>query len=187
MQEQIHSIPRSELWKNLAAGAAAGLMLGAAFGIGFDSLPLGLPVGLLFGTAVGYRISRAPIRMQFPLFRLRRILLAGALFILASLGFLFLREGGWTGSRLVLAGLAAGVAWAVLVAAIGSAIASLDEMQRRIQTEAIALGFAGAAILAGGYGLLGFAGVAQLNWGLLPLVMVVMWLLGKLWTMWRYR
>jgi hypothetical protein len=39
------------------------------------------------------------------------------------------------------------------------AIASLDELQRRIQTEAIAIAYAGTAIVCGGYGVLGTAGL----------------------------
>ena len=66
-------------------------------------------------------------------------------------------------------------------------IASLDELQRRIQTEAIAIGFAGTAIVVGGYALLQFAGYAQVNVGVVILIMSLMWLVGKLWTLWRYR
>jgi len=40
-----------------------------------------------------------------------------------------------------------------VVISIGIAIASLDELQRRIQTKAIAIGFAGTAIFVGGYAL----------------------------------
>jgi len=64
----------------------------------------------------------------------------------------------------------------------------LDELQRRIQTEAIAIGFAGTVFACGGYGLLGLAGIAPtLNWNWVVFVMVFMWFLGKMWTLWRYR
>lgn len=181
MKDQHPAISSTDLRKNPAAGALAGAMLGAAFGIEFNSLPIVLVVGILFGAAVGYRIGRAPIKMQYPMYIMRRLLVAGALFILMALGFLFMRDQGWSGNPLIIASLASIITWAIFVFAIESAITSLDEMQRRIQTEAIAIGFAGTAIAAGGYGLLGFSGVVQVNWGLVPVVMIVMWLAGKLW------
>ena len=187
MKEPVQPVSSSELRKNLAAGAGAGGALGVAFGIGYESLLLGVPVGILFGLAIGYRLSRMPIKMRYPMYMTRRMLLAGALFMLTSSGYLYALDNGWSGGQAVLAAIPAIVAWGLLVVVIGSAIASLDELQRRIQTEAIAIGFAGTAIVAMGYGLLEFAGVAQVNWGLIPLVMGVMWLAGKLWTMWRYR
>ncbi len=70
---------------------------------------------------------------------------------------------------------------------MGMMIASLDELQRRIQTEAIAIGFAGTAIIVGGYALLQFTGFAEINIGIMLVIMSLMWLIGKLWTMWKYR
>jgi|SRR5271157_376380 len=187
MKDQQRTISASDLWKNLACGTASGAMVGGVFGMYYSSLPLGLTVGILAGAAVGYRIGRTPIKMQYPLHIVRRLLLAGALFLLLVLGFLSGRDHGWSGDRLTLVCGAAIIAWGILVFSIASAIGSLDEMQRHIQTEAISIGFAGTAIAVGGYGLLGIAGVTQVNWGLVPVVMVVMWLAGKLWTLWRYR
>jgi len=68
------------------------------------------------------------------------------------------------------------------------AIASLDELQCRIQTEAISIGFAGTVIVCGGYGLLQLTGILpSLNLGLVIFVLVFMWFIGKVWTLWRYR
>jgi hypothetical protein len=76
---------------------------------------------------------------------------------------------------------------AFLAYAIGSAIAGLDELQRRIQLEAIGIGF-GASILAFmTYGLLVQAGFPQLSWMFVPVVMILLWGAGKLWTVWKYR
>jgi hypothetical protein len=187
MKDDLHPIPPLELRKNLLTGAAAGAAMGLGLGFGFGSLALGLAVGTLAGLALGFRLGRLPSRMRFPMYMTRRMLLAGAFLILTSLGYMLLLDRGWKGARAILAASPAILAWAVLVLVIGSAIAGLDELQRRIQTEAIAIGFAGTAIAAGGYGLLGLAGIAPANWGFVPLVMTVMWLVGKLWTMWRYR
>ena len=188
MKENGPTIPSIEIRKNLITGASAGAMLGLAFGYGFGSLWFGGILGILFGLAIGYRISRVPIKMRYPTYMTRRILLAGAFCVLMGLGYATLLEHGWTGTRAILAAVFPTAAWAFLVITLGMAIASLDELQRRIQTEAIAIGFAGTGILCGAYGLLGLAGIfPPLNWGVVIFVMVCMWLLGKLWTMWRYR
>ena len=188
MKENIPTISSIEVRKNLITGAIAGGMLGVAFGYGLGSLWLGLLAGILFGLAIGYRINRVPIKMRYPMYMTRRILLAAASVILVGLGYASLLERGWTGTRATLAALLPIAAWAFLVITLGMAIASLDELQRRIQTEAIAIGFAGTVIVCGGYGLLGVAGILPaLNWGLVIFVMVFMWFIGKMWTLWRYR
>ena len=74
-----------------------------------------------------------------------------------------------------------------MVITIGMAMASMDELQRRIQTEAIAIGFAITGVFVGGYALFQFSGLPHVNLGLVLFVMVAAWLLGKLWTLWRYR
>jgi hypothetical protein len=187
MNENPQTISSIEMRKNLITGAIAGGMLGVAFGVAYDNL-LGSLVGILFGLAVGYRISRAPIKMRYRMFMVRRILLSAALCILVMMGFVVALDRGRSGTRLILAAVIPIGAWVWLVITLAMAIASLDELQRRIQTEAIAIGFAGTVIVCGGYGLLGLAGILpSLNWGLVIFVMVFMWLLGKMWTLWRYR
>lgn len=188
MKENIQNVSDTEMRKNLITGAITGGMLGVAFGYSFGHPLLGIIVGLLFGLAIGYRISRVPIKMRYPMYMTRRMLLAAAFVILTGLGYAILFDRGWIGKGTNLAILVPIAAWALLVITLGMAIASLDEMQRRIQTEAIAIGFAGTAIVCGGYGLLNLVGLLPaLNWGLVIFVMVFMWFLGKLWTIWRYR
>jgi hypothetical protein len=188
MKENIQNVSGIEMRKNLVTGAIAGGMLGVVFGYGFGSLWLGILVGILFGLALAFRLSRFAPKMRYPMYIIRRMLLAGSLALLAVFGFAFLLERGLGQSQLILASLLPIAAWTLLVVTLGMAIASLDELQRRIQTEAIAIGFAGTVIVCGGYGLLGLAGILPaLNWGLVIFVMVFMWFLGKLWTMWRYR
>jgi hypothetical protein len=188
MKETLQPVSSIEMRKNLLTGAIAGIMLGAAFGYGFGNLWLGTGVGFLFGLAVGYRLGLGSMKMRIPMVLVRRVLLVAGLNILVGLGFSALLDHGWTGIRATLASLIPIAAWAFLVATLGMAIASLDELQRRIQTEAIAIGFAGTVIVCGAYGLLELAGVLPaLNWGLVIFVMVPMWFVGKMWTLWRYR
>lgn len=188
MNENIRTVSNSEMRKNLVTGAIAGGMFGVSFGYGFGSLWLGIIVGILFGIAIGYRISRVPIKMRYPSYIVRQILLAGAFLVLVGMGYAVLLDRGWSGTPALLAAFLPIAAWALLVFLLARAIASLDELQRRIQTEAISIGFAGTVIVCGGYGLLGVAGLLPaLNWGLVIFVMILMWFAGKMWTMWRYR
>jgi hypothetical protein len=166
------------------AGAAMGLLY--ASGFEFGEL-LGLGIGALFGVAIGFRISRRPPKMRYPIYLLRRTLMAATFLFLASYVYAYLLDQNLSQSQAFLATLLPWVGWAALVVSIAIMIASLDELQRRIQTEAIAIGFAGTAIVVGGYALLQFAGYAQVNVGVVILIMSLMWLVGKLWTLWRYR
>ena len=166
------------------AGAAMGLLY--ASGFEFGEL-LGLGIGALFGVAIGFRISRRPPKMRYPIHLLRRTLMAATFLFLASYVYAYLLDQNLSQSQAFLATLLPWVGWAALVVSIAIMIASLDELQRRIQTEAIAIGFAGTAIIVGGYALLQFAGYAQVNVGVVILIMSLMWLVGKLWTMWRYK
>jgi hypothetical protein len=188
MKDNLQVISSTEMRKNLITGALAGGMLGLAFGFGFDYWWLGLVAGILFGVAVGFRLGRLPIKMRFPMYITRRILLAGAFCMLTSLVFALLLDRDLTQTQFILAAIIPILAWLLFVISIGTAIASLDELQRRIQTEAIAIGFAGTVFVCGGYGLLGLAKIVPaLNLGWVIFVMVLMWFLGKMWTLWRYR
>ncbi len=188
MKENIQTVSSSEMRKNIITGAIVGGMLGVAFGYSFGSLWFGTVVGILFGLAIGFRLGRMPLKMRYSPFMIRRLLLAAGFFILTGMGYAALLDRGWTGTRVILAALFPIAALAFLVVTGGMAIASLDELQRRIQTEAISIGFAGTVLVCGGYGLLGWAGVfPALNWGFIIFVMLLMWLVGKVWTLWRYR
>ena len=66
------------------------------------------------------------------------------------------------------------------------AILNLDELQRKIILEGLAISFMGTFILLLSLGLLGMVDVPQLNGVYVCLVMVVLWLLGKFWATRRY-
>ena len=67
------------------------------------------------------------------------------------------------------------------------AITRLDELERRILLEAAAGSFAITLLLMLSMGLLGFAGLAQLNGVYIAGVMAFLLLLGKLWGNWKNR
>ena len=181
----------TEYRKNLFTGLVIGLALGLAFGTALGGL---LPIlfGMLVGGVTGLFIgTRSPmlsggIQMRYPAFVSRRMLITGALFILGMFAYDSLLELEMTSAQKIWSSLLAIIPSVLFVLTIASAIAHLDEMQRRIQVEGIAIGFAGTAIVASVFTFLGMAGIPSPSWSILIIVMVFMWLAGKLWTMWRY-
>ena len=162
--------------------------MGLLYAYGFEfGILIGLLSGAAFGAAIGIRISRKPPKMRYPMVLLRRILFAAAFMLTASFGYSYLLDQSLSESQQLWIALLPLAGWAALVISIGTAIASLDELQRRMQTEAIAIGFAGTAIFVGGYALFQFAGLAEVNVGIVIFAMSLFWLIGKLWTLWKYR
>ena len=90
-------------------------------------------------------------------------------------------------ARIVCA-LLQGVASAVVVVLCLRDIHRLDEFQQRVHLEAMALAFAGTAILSTGYGFLIKAGFPNIEWGALVWpVMVGLWAVGLVIASRRYR
>ncbi len=173
-------------WRaNLTAGFISGAMLGIVLGFGFGSLLLGMVVGVGLGLVLGYILSRRELPMRYPLYLVRRMLLTGTLF-LATLLVYHLAEGLAFGVNRVWAVLLPTLGGGLFIYSLGAAIASLDELQRRIQTEAIAIGFGGTAIAVIPLALLDISAHSPYHWLLLILSMTVMWLVGKLWAKRRY-
>ncbi|HYP42232.1 MAG TPA: hypothetical protein VEX13_17885, partial [Chloroflexia bacterium] len=54
----------------------------------------------------------------------------------------------------------------------------IDELERRIQLEAIGFGFGGTAVLTFGYGFLENAGFPHLNWVYVFPIMIFLWGIG---------
>jgi len=67
------------------------------------------------------------------------------------------------------------------------AIQKLDEMERRILLEGIAISFMGTFVLVVSMGLLERASVEQLNGSYIALFMAILWLIGKLWGHRKYQ
>lgn len=172
---------------NLTTGLLIGLASGVVLGLVEGDLLDGLGFGLVIGLALGVGFERRGQFMQFPPGMLRRIILAAGLFLIALMGSKWLLDLGLNRPLQIAVTLLPALAFLLLVLAVGTAIASLDELQRRIQTEAIAIGFGFTALVAVTYGLLAEMGLAQPNWIFLTLPMSVGWVVGKLWTMWKYR
>lgn len=177
----------SEDMKTVLTSSLAGAALGLLYAYGFEfGYLVGLLGGAFFGAAIGFRISRRPPKMRYPMSLLRRILIAATFMLVASFCYSYLLDQNLTQGQRIWAALLPLAGWTAMIISIGMAIASLDELQRRIQTEAIAIGFAGTAIFVGGYALFQFAGLAEVNIGIVLFAMSLMLLVGKLWTLRRY-
>jgi hypothetical protein len=112
--------------------------------------------------------------------------LAAAAVILAA-SWIGHRYPRGSGLRIGLAVLAALASASVIVAVMRS-IRRLDEMQQRIQLDALAFSFAGTGILTAGYGFLVSAGLPNIDWGTLVWPsMVGLWVTGVLVAQRRYR
>jgi hypothetical protein len=185
MMKTIMQSDPQEFRANLTAGFLSGAMLGVVLGFGFGSILLGLAVGMALGLLLGYIISRRELPMRYPLYLVRRMLLTGTLFLLTLMVYTVV-EGVGNETQMILAALIPTLAGAIFVYSIGSSIASLDEMQRRIQTEAIAIGFGGTVIGIIPFALLELSGYVPVNWGTVLLLMTFMWLVGKVWSKRRY-
>src|SRR5690606_31140639 len=73
------------------------------------------------------------------------------------------------------------------VMAVVRRVRTLDELQQRIQLEALAFAFACTAVLTFTYGFLELVGLPHLDWlWVLPL-MSVLWAVGLAIASWRYR
>jgi hypothetical protein len=66
-------------------------------------------------------------------------------------------------------------------------VSRMDEMQRRIQFEALAFGFGSAAILSFSYGFLEMVGFPRLSWIFVLPLMIAMWGIGQAIAARRYQ
>ena len=66
-------------------------------------------------------------------------------------------------------------------------IGHLDELERKNMVDGMAFSFAGTLILTISLGFLNLAGVPQLDPSLIAVIMMVLWLIGKLWSGRMYR
>ncbi|MXN19731.1 hypothetical protein GR170_18005 [Pseudooceanicola sp. GBMRC 2024] len=108
--------------------------------------------------------------------------------VVLVLSLLLLARGGigHPGGRIAVSLLpvlpALGIFWVTL-----RDLARLDEMQRRIALEALALAYGATALLTFSYGLLENVGFPRLSMFAVWPVMGALWVLGKIIAQWRYR
>ena len=179
--------PRQRRYGGMVGGILIGLLIGLAIGFIQGDVLEGASFGLIIGLCIGAGFEGRGSLMRYRPGAMRRILLAAALFLISLLLVFEFLEGVDRGVLRTLLALAPAATFLLFVLALGWAIAGLDELQRRIQTEAIAIGFGFTAVAVLTVGLLGQVGFEQPNWIYAGLPLVLGWVLGKLWTMWKYR
>jgi hypothetical protein len=114
-------------------------------------------------------------------------LLAYVLLLVGSIWLLGTLAGGPMGPWRMVVALAPLLPGLLVVRAVVRQLDRLDELQRRVQLEALAFGFAATAVLTLGYGFLERAGLPRLSWILVWPLMAGLWLLGQLLATRRYR
>jgi len=111
-----------------------------------------------------------------------------AAYALVLAGSLWLLQAGVEGTGLRIAVSLSpmvpgvGVCWAVL-----RQLGRMDEMQRRLQLEALAIAFAGTALVTFSYGFLENAGFPKLSMFAVWPLMAALWLAGTVVGALRYR
>ena len=89
--------------------------------------------------------------------------------------------------RIVMAGIQ-GIATGGIIVSSMLRLRRLDELQQRIQLEALAIAFTSIGVLATAYGFLVNAGLPDIDWGgLVWPAMVGFWVLGLIYANRRYR
>lgn len=178
---------RQDADRNTAIGFTVGMLFGGLIDMLTGDLGAFTILGMLMGSILGrYGLKRVYL-MEYPRGVILRVI-ASALFFFAILfGTLHLLDRDTTQSLepfLPYAPLLPGI---LFIFSLGYALSRLDELQRRIQVEAIAIGFGITALMCMTIGLLGLTGTAQPNWLFAPVIMTFSWLIGKLWTRWHYQ
>jgi hypothetical protein len=74
-----------------------------------------------------------------------------------------------------------------LLGAITRQMARLDELERKIQFEALGFAFAGTAMLTFSYGFLQNAGLPALSWFFVWPLMAILWIIGLFLSVRKYR
>ncbi len=140
---------------------------------------------MILGALIGYRGPQRIHLMEYPAEVIRNLVISGALFIIVWMGSIYIitHEIGVPFHTL----LGSAIPGFLFIVSLGNAISKLDELQRRIQVEAIAIGFGITALVTITFGLLGLTGTPQPNWMFVTVIMTFSWLAGKLWTRWKYR
>lgn len=172
--------------RNSAIGFVVGMLFGGLVDAFRGDYGLATVIGMILGTLIGYRSAGRFHLMEYSPRVVRYLVFSGVLFFVSLLASFYLLDQQSGGSLSIIAALIPLLFGGLFVLTIGYAISTLDELQRRIQVEAIAIGFGITILIALTIGLLGLAGMPQPSWMMVTPIMVCAWLIGKLWTRWRY-
>ena len=178
---------RESVVRDTAIGFVVGMMIGGLFDVLTGDIGIGTILGMVFGSLLGYFGLQNFNLMEYPPGVMLRVAIAGVLFFTVLFGTFYLLDRAANPVLLSLLPFAPLIPGLLLIAAIGYAFSRLDELQRSIQLQVIAIGSGITAIVSLTYGLWGLAGGDQANWVLVSVLLVFSWLVGKHWTRWKYR
>jgi len=173
--------------ENIAIGFVVGMLIGGLFDLYTGERGIGTIIGMIAGAVFGSRGLQRIHLMEYPPRVLRNLAVAGTLFLIFFFGSVYMITHEIGNSFQTILAFAPVIPGFFFIVALGNAISSLDELQRRIQVEAIAIGFGLTALITMTFGLIGLTGTPQPNWMYVTVIMTFSWLAGKLWTRWKYR
>lgn len=101
----------------------------------------------------------------------------GAYAVLLAVALIVIQKLGDTGWRWLIMALPLPAIVAVIIA-VWRWVRETDELQAKIQLQAIAIGFAGGSALTFSYGLMQIAGAPDLSWTFVWPVYAACWLIG---------
>lgn len=173
--------------RNSAIGFVLGMLLGGLVGSYTGNYGLAIVTGMILGALLGYRSAGRLNLMEYSPRAMRYLIVSGLLFFSTLMAFSYLIDRQNGSSFGVMAALLTVLFAALFTLAVGYAISTLDDLQRRIQVEAIAIGFAITGLIVLLIGLLGLTGMSQPDWLLVTPIMIGGWVIGKLLLRLRYR
>ena len=146
---------------NIGVGASLGAIIGALFAELFSDSSLvviaGTALGAGLGAAVGSRLrSQAPqfLWIEYPKEVGKKLILSGSAFLALFIPSIYSIKAEATLALQILLLSATSVSGLVLILTVGKVISQLDDLLRKIQLEAIAVGFGLSAFIALTLGLL---------------------------------
>lgn len=110
-------------------------------------------------------------------YRIRLFSAIGAYAVLLGIAILGVQRLGTSGWRWLIMALPLPAIVAVIIA-VWRWVRDTDELQSKIQLQAIAIGFAGGSALTFSYGLMQIAGAPDLSWTFVWPVYAACWLIG---------
>jgi MFS family permease len=180
-------ISQQEKLRRLAAAAivvfAACFVVGLLLGYVVYGALTGLIIALLFSRPISERIHM----MEYPQGSMLPVIISLVLILVLCLGSVLLLDQTKDPAIRIAIGLLPVPAVAAAAFFIGRALGMLDDLQRRIQTEGIAMGFGIFLVLAFIYGWLTFFGAPQVSWIIATPALALCWAIGKLISTLRYR
>jgi hypothetical protein len=157
----------------------AGLLAGQVF---YGAL-FGIVLVIIFSRPVSKRLYT----MEFANGAMIPVAVSLVLFFALTLVSILLRNQTEDPAVRIAIGLLPALPVAAAALFIGRALGQLDDLQRRIQSEGLAVGFGISIVLAAVYGWLTLFGVPSIGWIYAAPVMALCWVAGKLFSVWRFR